>query len=1117
MLKPCTRITSPALRFSLLPLWSALAITTQLPQTAMADTVGTPWAGSAGVTESVTTINARADKKAKEGKLVERHHPRLRPNRHGLPQNPNSPKSALQANAPLTPSTPGPLAAQSVTTNFLGPTLTDTGSFPPDSMGTAGPTQFIVAVNGRFRSYNKSTGVADGALDADPDSFWSSVMTPPTTGSTATYTTDPRIRYDRLSGRWFITMVDVPYDSSIANRVMIAVSSGSTITSASSFTFFQFQNSAVLPAGNAGDFADYPTLGIDNNALYMGVNVFDLNNNYTGTTGFVIRKSSVLGAGPIVVTAFRGMAPDASSEGPASPQGVDNYDPAATEGYFIGSSNYGYGYLVLRRISTPGATPTISGNIIITVPATGDPITVPHKGNTKGTNGYLDALDDRLFAAHLRNGSLWTAHNFEVNSSGVATTGGGRNGSRWYQIQNLTSTPTLVQSGTVFDSTATNPKSYWIPSMMVSGQGHVAMGFSTAGAANYINAGTCGRLATDTVGTMQSPITEYTASTTAYNPPGDTGSPGGLRRWGDFSYTCLDPSDDMTMWTIQEYCSSTNIYGLRVAKLAAPPPATPASCSPATISTGQTGLSITLTGTQSSGSGFYDPGSGFTGRLAATVSGGVTVSSITYNSPASVTLTLNTTAASTGAKTITITNPDGQALTSASGILTLVTPPTITSLTTVNTSPTNAATVNWKLTFSSAVTGVTASNFSLSGTSATGATVGTPTTGDSGVNWNVPVTTGSSDGTLTLSLSNITGQSPTTSSTLPWTGQSYNMDKTTQAPTFTTPATNALTKSPVSVAFSLPEAAYAGSLKLLFSGTATRVLTLASSQLTAGAHAFSFNPANPTLSTEIASISGGSTIPDGSYTIILTYQDTYPNPAATVSHTGIVIDTTPPVVTPPANVTATAPTSSGAVVTYPAATATDANGVISITYSQNSGTTFPVGVTTVTVTATDSANNSATATFSVTVLTPVQSWRQTHFGTTLNSGSAADTADPNNNGIPNLTEYALGGDPTGFTTGTSILPRAARSNDNHLQLLFTRYTDRSDLILTVQAADTLAGPWTDIAQSNLGAAFSALATGATASESGSGTARAVTITDIYQTSDPSHHRRFMRLKIVDNN
>jgi hypothetical protein len=80
----------------------------------------------------------------------------------------------------------------------------------------------------------------------------------------------------------------------------------------------------------------------------------------------------------------------------------------------------------------------------------------------------------------------------------------------------------------------------------------------------------------------------------------------------------------------------------------------------------------------------------------------------------------------------------------------------------------------------------------------------------------------------------------------------------------------------------------------------------------------------------------------------------------------------PPVVTCPANVVATLPPNSmdtGTVVNYPAPTATDyCTASPAITTSKASGSVFPVGVTTVTVTATDAANNQATCSFTVTVL-----------------------------------------------------------------------------------------------------------------------------------------------------
>ena len=660
------------------PLFLCVLAAGFFPHGARADTVGVPWTGQPGITKSVDSIMTEERRRAVQGPAAIRNKPVLRPNRRGLPQNPNSPAAAKNSNLPFTfqnlrPTSAagirGPFTPQTVGTSFTGATLADTNAFPPDTMGAAGPTQFIVAVNGRIRTFNKTTGLTDGALDVNMDTFFSSVTTPVGGAVIGNFTSDPHIRYDRLSGRWFIVMIDVPYTSSspfttTENRVMIAMSSGGTVANSSSFTFFQFRHDQPSTAGDSGTFADYPTPGIDANAIYIGDNVFsNSTGGFVGCSGFVVRKSSLTGGGPIVVTAFRGLV-TVSSEGPFTPQGVDNYDPAATEGYFIGASSAFYGRVVLRRVSTPGGTPSISANLLVTVSATTSSINVPHLGNTGGTNGNLDGLDERLYAAHLRSGRLWTAHNMQVNTSGVASASGGRNGSRWYELQNLSTTPTVFQSGTVFDSAASNPKSFWIPSIMVSGQGHAAMGFSTAGSANRANAGTVGRLAGDTLGTMQTPV-DYTATSTAYNPPGNPGNSNG-RRWGDYSYTSLDPSDDMTMWTIQEFCDATNSYGVRVVKLFAPPPATPASVSPTSVGQGLASVNVTVTGTQVSGSGFYDPGTGFANRLAGAITGGVVVNSVTYNSPTSVTLNLDTTAATTGAKNITLTNPDGQALTGTS-------------------------------------------------------------------------------------------------------------------------------------------------------------------------------------------------------------------------------------------------------------------------------------------------------------------------------------------------------------------------------------------------------------------------------------------------------------------
>jgi hypothetical protein len=369
-----------------------------------------------------------------------------------------------------------------------------------------------------------------------------------------------------------------------------------------------------------------------------------------------------------------------------TPRGVDNYDPAATEGYFIGVSNAAFGRLIMRRIANPGTTPTISADILITVSATSFPITVDHLGDTGGTNGNLDSLDDRLFAAHIRNGRLWTAHNLAVTAAGVASNSNTqrRDGVRWYEliVPPTTGTPTVNQSGTIFDPAATVAlaRQYWIPTVGISGQGHAAFGYSTAGTPFPIDAATNGRLRTDTLGTAQAVQLYTNATGNTYNPPSDPGGASG-RRWGDYSFTSLDPQDDMTMWTIQEFCSSTNNYGVRVAKLQAPPPASPSSSSPISVPPGQASVSVTITGNSSGGSEFYDPGANLASpalpfnHITASVSGGVTVNSVTYTDPTHVTLNLNTTAAPLGPKNVTITNPDGQSTTSNNVVFVGAAPP----------------------------------------------------------------------------------------------------------------------------------------------------------------------------------------------------------------------------------------------------------------------------------------------------------------------------------------------------------------------------------------------------------------------------------------------------------
>ena len=113
----------------------------------------------------------------------------------------------------------------------------------------------------------------------------------------------------------------------------------------------------------------------------------------------------------------------------------------------------------------------------------------------------------------------------------------------------------------------------------------------------------------------------------------------------------------------------------------------------------------------------------------------------------------------------------------------------------------------------------------------------------------------------------------------------------------------------------------------------------------------------------------------------------------TTSATYSIVDTTPPSISVVPDITAEATSAAGAVVTYAAPTATDAvDGSRSVSCQPASGSTFALGVTTVTCTSSDTVPNTATSSFTVRVVDTTAPAVTVPADTTLDATSAAGAA-----------------------------------------------------------------------------------------------------------------------------
>ena len=200
-----------------------------------------------------------------------------------------------------------------------------------------------------------------------------------------------------------------------------------------------------------------------------------------------------------------------------------------------------------------------------------------------------------------------------------------------------------------------------------------------------------------------------------------------------------------------------------------------------------------------------------------------------------------------------------------------------------------------------------------------------------------------------------------------------------------------------------------------------------------------------------------------------TQGDTNHNYTLSVSNVGTVASTgtVSVAITLPQGLTATALTGTGWTIAANqlSATRTDslaASGsyplVLTLSVAINASSPLTIAATVSGGGESNTANDTASSTITVAAATPEQSWRYQYFGTTANTGNAADSANPAGDGISNLLKYALGLNPL----LPEVNPEAEDISTGYLRLTLPKNSNATDLTYTVQVTSDLTDPtsWT---------------------------------------------------------
>lgn len=427
--------------------------------------------------------------------------------------------------------------------SFAGPMNYTDGGFPvtpPDTIIAVGPDSVLSAVNSELAIQSKTGTTLVGITPFS--SFFGSVQSYGDTFS------DPYVLYDDLSQRFYVGVLEITASGNSNFDFAVSRTANPTDFTRSSWT--DFTRFTSVTEGGA-DFADFPKMGWNADAVFVSLNEFPNNNGPVHDLILSIDKSALL-AGTALQQNVNYFQTDVQTD-----LGLGNGDhriliPARMHGNQPGNLEY---FVQQNQDLTFTSQSTV--NVVVMQNYLGAAPTFttttfsvdPYK-DSPGVTQLTSQIDDRMLSADWDNNLLVAAQDIGTVS------GTPDNLSRWYEFSTSGPTPTLIQQGTINPGPGIDT-SY--PAIALNAAGDIALTFIQSGQTSsqdpsvYVT----GRTPFDLPGTMQTPVLVQA---------GVSGAPVG-QRGGDYAAAEYDPTDG-TFWAANEYnidAGSTDDWGTYIA------------------------------------------------------------------------------------------------------------------------------------------------------------------------------------------------------------------------------------------------------------------------------------------------------------------------------------------------------------------------------------------------------------------------------------------------------------------------------------------------------------------------------------------------------------------------